>query len=257
MKLVRFRSNRKIRVGVLDGNEIVELKSSLFGNAIYGTQRFPVTRVSLLAPTIPSKIVAVGLNYKDHAKELDMPLPKEPLIFLKPPSSVIGHEQPIEYPRMVRRLDYEAELAVVVKKTAKNISERQARSYILGYTCCNDVTARDLQKRDVQWTRAKSFDTFSPLGPCIETDLDPLNVMIRLYKNGVLKQSSPTTNLIFSPYKLLSFISHIMVLLPGDVIATGTPKGVGPMRRGDCIEITIDGIGTLKNQVALSNKRRL
>jgi 2-keto-4-pentenoate hydratase/2-oxohepta-3-ene-1,7-dioic acid hydratase in catechol pathway len=251
MKLVRFRSNKKIIVGAVDGNEIVELKSSLFDKAVYGKRRFPLAKVSILPPTIPSKIVAVGLNYKDHAKELGMPLPQEPLIFLKPPSSAVGHGQPIYYPRTVKRLDYEAELALVVKKRAKNVRERRARSYILGYTCFNDVTARDLQKQDVQWTRAKSFDTFSPFGPCIETDIDPLNSMIRLYQNGVLKQSSHTNDLIFSPYKLLSFISHIMVLLPGDVIATGTPKGVGPMRCGDCIEIAIDGIGTLKNHVVV------
>jgi len=198
----------------------------------------------------PSKIICVGLNYRDHAKELGMKPPAEPVIFLKAPSSVVGHGDSIIYPKDIGRLDYEAELAFVIKKQAKRVKEKQAHKYILGYTCFNDVTARDLQKRDIQWTRAKSFDTFSPVGPHIETDIDPLGIGIRLYKNGILKQSSNTNNLLFSPHRLLSFISYIMRLLPGDIIATGTPKGVGSMQAGDVVEVVIDGIGSLRNKVA-------
>jgi len=199
----------------------------------------------------PSKIVCVGLNYKDHARELGMKLPKEPVIFIKPPSSIIGNGDYIIYPKGVKRLDYEAELAFVVKRKAKNIPIGKAAKYILGYTCFNDVTARDLQKRDIQWTRAKSFDTFAPMGPRIVADIDPMRLGIRLYKNGALKQASNTRNLIFSPYRLLSFISGIMLLLPGDIISTGTPKGVGPMNAGDVVEVVIDGIGTLQNKVRM------
>jgi len=199
----------------------------------------------------PSKIVCVGLNYKDHARELGMKLPKEPVIFIKPPSSIIGNGGYIIYPKGVKRLDYEAELAFVIKRKAKNIPIGKAAKYILGYTCFNDVTARDLQKRDIQWTRAKSFDTFAPMGPRIVADIDPMRLGIRLYKNGALKQASNTRNLIFSPYRLLSFISGIMLLLPGDIISTGTPKGVGPMNAGDVVEVVIDGIGTLQNKVRM------
>jgi 2-keto-4-pentenoate hydratase/2-oxohepta-3-ene-1,7-dioic acid hydratase in catechol pathway len=197
----------------------------------------------------PSKIVCVGLNYKEHAKELGMRLPKEPIIFLKPPTSLIGDSDSIVYPKGVRRLDYEAELAFVIKKHAKNVKENRADRYIAGYACFNDVNARDLQRRDIQWTRAKSFDTFSPVGPRITKDINPFGVGIRLYKNGVLKQASNTRDQIFSPYRLLNFISHIMLLMPGDIIATGTPKGVGPMHVGDVVEVVIDGIGTLRNKV--------
>jgi len=203
----------------------------------------------------PSKIICVGLNYKDHARELGMKISAEPIIFLKAPSSVVGHGDSIIYPKGIGRLDYEAELAFVVKKRAKGVKEKQAHKYILGYTCFNDVTARDLQKRDIQWTRAKSFDTFSPVGPHIETDIDPLGIGIRLYKNGLLKQSSNTNNLLFSPCRLLSFISYVMHLLPGDIIATGTPKGVGSMQVGDVVEVVIDGIGSLRNKVEKDDSR--
>jgi len=197
----------------------------------------------------PSKIICVGLNYKDHAGELGMRLPKEPIIFLKPPTSIIGHNDQITYPAGVKRLDYEAELAFVVGRKVKAASPKEAERCIAGYTCFNDVTARDLQRRDIQWTRAKSFDTFAPAGPRIVKGIDPSRLGVRLYKNGVLKQASNTKNLIFSPFKLLSFISGIMTLLPGDIVATGTPAGVGPMNRGDVVEVAIDGIGVLRNRV--------
>ncbi len=193
-----------------------------------------------IGPVKPTKIICVGTNYRDHAKELDMKIPEEPLIFLKPPSSLIYDSQEIIYPHGVERLDYEAELAVVIGDVP---------GHILGYTCLNDVTARDLQKKDGQWTRSKSFDTFCPVGPVIETDIDPADIKVESYLNGVLKQSSSTRNLIFGVPALLSFISGIMTLMPGDIISTGTPYGVGPMQPGDEIEVRIEGIGSLKNKV--------
>jgi 2-keto-4-pentenoate hydratase/2-oxohepta-3-ene-1,7-dioic acid hydratase in catechol pathway len=191
----------------------------------------------------------VGLNYKAHAAELKMSLPEEPLIFLKPSTAVIGPEGHIIYPPSSRWVDYEAELGVVIGKTACRISKGDARHYVLGYTCFDDVTARDQQPPDGQWTRSKSYDSFAPLGPWIETELDPDNVSVCSYLNGQLKQNSNTNDLIFPVMELVSFISHIMTLLPGDIIATGTPGGVGPMLPGDTIEIKIGGIGILKNYV--------
>ena len=202
----------------------------------------------------PTKIVCVGLNYREHAGELKLKVPKEPVIFLKPPSSVIYDKDDIVYPPKVKRLDFEAELAVVIKKKARNIKLEDAPGYILGYACLNDVTARDLQKKDGQWTRSKSFDTFCPIGPVIETDLDPFDIKIESRLNGVLKQSSSSADLIFSVYELVVYISGIMTLLPGDIISTGTPPGVGPMRPRDVIEVRISGIGALKNKVAASEK---
>jgi 2-keto-4-pentenoate hydratase/2-oxohepta-3-ene-1,7-dioic acid hydratase in catechol pathway len=198
----------------------------------------------------PSKIVCVGLNYIDHADELKMAIPKEPIIFLKPPTSVIGDGEAIVYPeRMTKNLHYEAELAIVIKDKARNISPDEAAQYILGYTCANDVTARDLQNIDGQWTRAKSFDTFCPIGPTAVKDVDPAGLDIKLYLNGAVKQSSNTSRMIFKPLRLVSFISQVMTLLPGDVILTGTPPGVGPMRKGDTVVVEIEGIGRLTNKV--------
>ncbi|MCF7871173.1 MAG: fumarylacetoacetate hydrolase family protein, partial [Candidatus Omnitrophica bacterium] len=176
-------------------------------------------------------------------------IPSEPVIFLKPLSALIKSGDKIIYPDQVKRLDYEAELAVVVKKAGKNISEKEAKDYILGYSCLNDVTARDLQKKDGQWARAKSFDTFCPLGPCIETELNPDGIKIQSYLNGNLKQDSNTSNFIFPVDFLVSFVSRIMTLKPGDIISTGTPAGIGPMQKGDSVKIAIEGIGSLENQV--------
>jgi len=178
-----------------------------------------------------------------------MPFPKEPLIFLKPPTSLIGHNDTIVYPSSVSQLDYEAELAIVIKKQGKNIKFKDVPEYILGYTCLNDVTARDLQRKDVQWTRAKSFDTFCPAGPWLETKIEPDRLNIRSYLNGRLKQNSNTREFIFSSNKLVSFISRIMTLYPGDIISTGTPSGIGPMKKGDKIEVEIEGIARLTNYI--------
>jgi 2-keto-4-pentenoate hydratase/2-oxohepta-3-ene-1,7-dioic acid hydratase in catechol pathway len=198
---------------------------------------------------LPSKIVAMGLNYRHHAEEVHLPLPEVPLIFLKPPTSVIGPEENIIYPPSTTRVDYECELAIIIKKRAWQVSREEALEYVLGYTCLNDVSARDHQKQDGQWTRAKGFDTFSPIGPWIETGLDPGKVTVGTYLNGELKQHSRTSDMIFDVPEQISFISHVMTLLPGDVIATGTPSGIGPMKPGDIVEIKISSIGTLRNYV--------
>lgn len=197
----------------------------------------------------PSKIIAVGLNYVDHAKELKMEIPSEPILFVKPPTSVIYHKDAIIYPPQTNELHYEAELAVVIKDKIKNIKPEEAEKHILGYTCGNDVTARDLQRKDGQWTRSKSFDTFCPLGPDIVSGIDPDNLAIKLYLNGELKQASNTSNMIFKVNQLVSFISNIMTLEPQDVILTGTPPGVGPMQAGDTVEVEIEGIGKLTNKI--------
>ena len=245
MKYIRcvYRSN--VYSGVLENDKVI-LKTSNFK-----TETAKVNDVVLLAPVEPSKIVSVGLNYRSHAEELGMAIPEEPIIFLKPPTSVIGSKEAIIYPKNVKRVDYEAELAVVIKKTARDISKNDAASYIAGYTCFNDVTARDLQKKDGQWTRAKSFDTFAPIGPWIETELDPTDLRLRTYLNGKIKQDSRTSEFIFDIPHLIEFISGIMTLLPGDVITTGTPPNVGPMCPGDEVIIEIEGIGKLENHVVL------
>ena len=206
--------------------------------------------VELLAPCCPSKIVCVGLNYVEHAKELKMKLPDEPILFLKPPSAVISPGAEIVVPKSSERVDYEGELGVVIGKRCKAIASDEAKKYVLGYTCFNDVTARDLQQKDVQWTRAKSFDTFAPFGPWIAS-IDPANADIETRVNGEVKQSSNTSDLIFGVPKLIEFISQVMTLEPGDVIATGTPPGVGRLEKGDMVEVEIKGIGVLKNRVAL------
>jgi 2-keto-4-pentenoate hydratase/2-oxohepta-3-ene-1,7-dioic acid hydratase in catechol pathway len=203
-----------------------------------------------LPPVNPSKIIAVGLNYLDHSKEFGQPVPDEPLIFLKPPSAIIGHLDSIIYPMEARRVDYEAELAVVVGKKIRNADINEARDGILGYTCANDVTERFFQKKDGQWTRAKGFDTFAPIGPWIAADIEPEDgLSIKSYLNGSIRQSSTTSEMIFSPAQILSFVSKVMTLNPGDVILTGTPSGVGELRPGDTVEIEIEGIGILKNPV--------
>lgn len=197
----------------------------------------------------PSKIICVGLNYRDHAKELGMPIPEYPIIFLKPPSALIYHNDPIIYPPQTKELHYEAELAIVIKDRVRNVKKKEALKHVLGFTCGNDVTARDLQRMDGQWIRAKSFDSFCPVGPKIVKDIDPDNLNIKLYLNRELKQSSNTSNMIFKADHLVSFISQIMTLEPEDVILTGTPPGVGEMQLGDVVEVEVEGIGKLTNKV--------
>ena len=212
---------------------------------------WPLKAVRFLPPVNPGKIVGVGRNYRDHAAELNNPVPVEPLIFLKPPSSVIGPEEPILLPAISKRVDHEGELAVIIGRTCSQLSDRDAiEPYVLGYTCLNDVTARDLQKADVQFTRGKSFDTFCPLGPVIETTLDLAHTRVETYVNGTRRQSGALSEMIFPVDVIIRWISRVMTLLPGDVIATGTPAGVGPLVPGDIVEIAVSGVGTLRNSVA-------
>ena len=249
MKIVRYQDGPKIKWGVVEEDLIREMDGDPFGHFHLSPRGKKPEEVKWASPCLPSKIIALGLNYRDHAEEVKMVLPKEPLIFIKPSTSVIGPGEAIIYPKMSKRVDYEAELAVVIGKVAKKVSEERAADYILGYTCLNDVTARDLQPKDGQWTMAKGFDTFAPIGPWIVTDIDPHHLDVSSYLNGERRQHSNTKNLIFGPHQLVSFISRVMTLLPGDVIATGTPSGIGPMAIGDKIDVVIEGIGTLSNQV--------
>lgn len=243
MRLARFEADGEMYMGRLDGDVLRHIGGKKL------PRDFSLNEVRLLSPSIPSKVVAIGLNYRDHAEELNMPLPEEPLLFMKPSSSVIGPGETIYLPSQSQRIDFEAELAVVIGRTAFNVRSQEAGEYILGYTCLNDVTARDLQSKDGQWTRAKGFDTFCPLGPWIETEIDPSDLAIELYLNGERKQSSRTSNLIFDPCRLVEFVSSVMTLFPGDVIATGTSSGIGPMKSGDVVEVRIEGIGSLENKV--------
>ena len=206
----------------------------------------------LLAPVIPTKVIAVGRNYVDHANELDNPIPEEPLLFLKPPTSVIGPLQAIRLPVESDNVQHEAELAVVIGKVARDVKIEDAGGYIMGYTAANDVTARDLQRSDGQWARAKGYDTFCPLGPAIDTDLDPLEgLQVTCRVNGDLRQSGSTADMIFGVSEIISYASRVMTLLPGDVILTGTPSGVGPIKAGDKVEVEIEGIGVLMNTVVV------
>ena len=214
------------------------------------TERFPLEDSKLLPLVSPSKVVCVGLNYKGHAAELGMPLPEEPMFFLKPPSSIINTGQPIFLPPQSTRVDHEAELAIIIGREARFLTPRQVPDFIFGYTCANDVTARDLQKSDGMFGRCKGFDTFLPIGPWLETHVeDPSDLSIKLYKNDKLIQQGHTSDMLFNPFELVADISHVMTLLPGDVILTGTPHGIGPINDGDEVQVEIDGIGTLINPV--------
>lgn len=263
MIIVRFSTGSRVKYGVLEGKTVLG-----FRGAPYALRRgrgagfqpdntaYRLNEVKLLAPCLPSKIVAVGFNYQAHTQELSRATPPaEPLIFIKPSTSVIGPDDTIIIPKgSIGHVDYEGELAVVIGKKAKDVTEDKAKEYILGYTCANDVTERVYQRDDGQWTRAKGFDTFGPLGPCIVTDVSPDKLKIETYLNGAVCQSSFTSYMIFGIPKLVSFISQVMTLLPGDVISTGTPAGIGRMNPGDVVEVKIEKIGTLRNFVVASDK---
>ncbi len=251
MKHIRYEDkNQNEKYGILEGDIVTEIDWDLFGDYMPTDITHDISSVKFLPPCTPTKIVCVGLNYKDHAKEMNSELPEDPRIFIKPNTAIIGHEDTIIYPdHMSARVDYEGELAVVMGKRAKRVNEDEALDYVFGYTCLNDITARDLTAKDIQYTRGKGFDTFAPFGPYIETELDPSNLHIATYLNEEIKQSSSTSMLIFSVPKLISFISNVMTLLPGDVISTGTPSGIGPMKKGDTVEVHIEGIGILRNYI--------
>jgi len=256
LRIVRFVTRGKVKYGVLAENVVRGFQGSPFahfkcpGNSVtLDGNTCKLEEVKLLAPCLPSKIVCLGLNYRRHAEEAKLPIPSVPLIFLKPSTAVIGPDDSIILPHLWRRVDYESELGVVIGRKAKDVTEDKAKEYVIGYTCFNDVSERYVQSEDGQWTRAKGYDIFAPIGPCIETEVDPDNLKLETYLNGELRQSACTSDLLFGVSRLISFISSVMTLLPGDVIATGTPSGIGCVKPGDVVEVRIEKIGTLRNFV--------
>ena len=251
MRYVCFQVGDKVSYGWAETKAGIEVVTELAGA---GPEQFmetgnsyPLAEVRLLAPAQPSKVICVGLNYQDHAAELGMAIPTEPLLFLKPPSCIIGPGETVQMPTLSADVQYEAELAIVISRVAKEVSPEDAAKYIWGYTCFNDVTARDLQARDGQWTRAKGFDTFGPLGPWIESEFDPEDVEVSCYLNEQRVQHSWTSEFIFTVPEILAQVTAVMTLYPGDVISTGTPAGVGPVADGDVVSVEISGIGRLTN----------
>ncbi len=250
MKFLRCLIDGKDYYGMLEGDSVKCLSNDFLHGNYNVIKEVSINEVKILPPVLPSKIIGIGLNYNDHIQEMKDEKPSVPKMFIKPSSTIIGPNEPIIYPKhMSRRVDYEGELCVVIGKTCKNIEPNQAKDYIFGYTIINDVTARDLQSIDGQWTRAKGFDTFAPIGPYIETQIDPMNLRITTKLNGEIKQDSTTAHMIFDVFELVSFISKIMTLYSGDLIASGTPSGVGPVSVGDVVEIEIENIGKLINPV--------
>ncbi|MBT2499637.1 fumarylacetoacetate hydrolase family protein [Agromyces sp. ISL-38] len=253
MKLARFSHGDSIAFGVVDEeeHELVVLKADpMFAGFETTGERVRLADVKLLAPVIPrSKIVAVGRNYRDHAAEMGGDAPSEPLLFLKPNTSVIGPDDTIALPRQSKQVEHEGELAVVIGRIAKNVAEEDADAFIFGYTIANDVTARDLQRSDGQWARAKGFDTFCPLGPVIDTEIDLEHGTIETSVNGERRQEGRLADMVHSIPAIVAYASSVFTLLPGDVILTGTPAGVGPIVSGDVVEITVSGLGTLSNPV--------
>jgi 2-keto-4-pentenoate hydratase/2-oxohepta-3-ene-1,7-dioic acid hydratase in catechol pathway len=254
MQICRFTTAETStpRFGMLKDNLVLPFaEGEPLGNLASARTVTPISieKVNFVAPLTPSKIVCVGRNYVEHAAELGNKMPDEPLLFLKAPSAVIGNGDCIELPSQSQQVEHEGELGVVIGRKARNITESEALDYVLGYTCVNDVTARDLQRKDVQFTRGKSFDTFCPVGPCIVSGLNPLDLLVTTRLNGTIKQKGHTADMAFSVPFLIHYISHIMTLLPGDLIATGTPAGVSAMKDGDIVEVEIEEIGMLRNPV--------
>jgi 2-keto-4-pentenoate hydratase/2-oxohepta-3-ene-1,7-dioic acid hydratase in catechol pathway len=262
MKLCRFQpqiiplekvgasAHPDILQGVISGDTVREVSGEIFGKWTVTNRSWPLKDVKLLTPVAPSKIVCLGKNYVDHAAEFDGLTPKAPLIFLKPPSSLLAPDDAIVLPPNVKRIDYEGELAVILGKECAHLrDDDDVRPYIAGYTCLNDVSVRDYQAFDIQWTRAKAFDTFCPLGPVLETEFDVASGTIETLLNGARKQYSPLAAMVFPVDVIIRFVSRVMTLVPGDVIATGTPAGVGPIKAGDVVEVVIAGIGGLRNPV--------
>jgi 2-keto-4-pentenoate hydratase/2-oxohepta-3-ene-1,7-dioic acid hydratase in catechol pathway len=256
MRFVRYQTKTETpRFGWLFDDRIGLVEGSPFGEFRRLEADLSLEAVHLLAPLTPSKIICVGRNYAAHAREHDAEIPEVPLLFLKPPSSVIGPGETIILPPQSQQVEHEAELAVVIGKRGRWISPDEVSKYILGYTPANDVTARDLQRSDGQWTRSKGFDTFCPLGPWIETEFDPTDVVVACHVNGEMRQMASTRDMVFRIPQLVAFASSVMTLEPGDVLLTGTPAGVGPLNSGDVVEVTIDGLGTLRNPVMAQSNR--
>lgn len=249
MRLVRFRFGDRIATGVVERGAVRALAGTFFENPLPSGEEVPLDDVRLLAPVLPSKVVCLGKNYAAHAAEFGGEVPEEPLVFLKPSTSVSGPGDPIPLLPISNRVDYEGELAVVIGRIARSVRAEEAFRYILGYTCGNDVTLRDLQKKDDQWARAKGFDGSCPLGPWVETELDPIDVHLETRVNGEVRQSASTSDMVFGVATIIEFITEFMTLLPGDVIMTGTPEGVGKLELGDKVEVEVDGIGALMNPV--------
>jgi len=250
MKIVRIKAGDDITYGVADAEGVLVYRGSPFVAWEPTETVVPWASAQLLAPILPSKVVAVGRNYEDHAAERDAEVPDEPLIFLKPATSVIGPEANVVHPAMSHDVQHEAELAAVIGKVARHVKAEDASAYIVGYTAANDVTARDLQMKDGQWARAKGFDTFCPLGPAIETELDPLEKLAVICRvNGDVRQAGFTSDMVFGVAEILEYVTAVMTLLPGDVILTGTPSGISRVEPGDVMEVEVDGIGVLQNRV--------
>ena len=246
---VRFEHGGISQYGLLQGNRVFAVIGDIFGEHEQTSVSLSMDEITLLVPCLPGKIVCAGLNYRKHAAEMSLPIPVEPTIFIKPPSTLLAHGGEIVYWPETSRLDFEGELALVMGSNCHRVAQSEALDYVFGYAIANDVTARDLQHKDGQWTRGKSFDTFLPLGPVIATGMDATDLRLETHLNGELRQNGRTSDMIFSPAQLVSFISHVMTLKPGDVILTGTPCGIGPMQIGDKVEVCIEGLGRLSNTV--------
>jgi 2-keto-4-pentenoate hydratase/2-oxohepta-3-ene-1,7-dioic acid hydratase in catechol pathway len=262
VRIARFAKGDGVSYGVVEGEQggltIAELHGHPFGVDPGGVRlsgyRYPLAEVRLLAPVLPSKVVAVGRNYASHVREMDRDAQGEPVLFLKPSTSVTGPGEAITYPvKLTERVDFEGELAVIIGRLCRGVPPERAEEVIFGYTCANDVTARDLQARDGQWTRAKGFDTFCPLGPWIETGTNPADLGLVTTVNGAVRQRARTSELLWDVPALVAYVSQVMTLLPGDVLLTGTPAGVGPLTDGDEVSVTIESIGTLTNRVAIGD----
>jgi 2-keto-4-pentenoate hydratase/2-oxohepta-3-ene-1,7-dioic acid hydratase in catechol pathway len=259
VRIARFAKGDGVAYGVVEGEAaqtIAELYGHPFGIDPSGVrltgQRYPMAEVRLLAPVLPSKVLAVGKNYAEHVREMGSEVPAEPVLFLKPSTSVTGPNDRIAYPvKLTDRVDYEGELAVIIGRLCRDVPKERAYDVVFGYTCANDVTARDLQLKDGQWTRAKGFDTFCPLGPWMETATDPSDLGITTRVNGEVRQHARTRELLWDVPSLIEYISSVMTLLPGDVLLTGTPEGVGPLTDGDEVSVTVESIGTLTNKVVI------
>ena len=250
MKIVRYQTNDEtVKYGWMLEDKIGEIQGDIFGEYRRREAKIPITEVKLSAPCMPSKILCVGRNYVEHAKELGNEVPKVPLIFMKPPSSIIANDEHIILPPQSNQVEHEAELVVVIGKRGRNITPEAAKEYIFGYTIGNDVTARDLQKTDGQWTRAKGFDTFCSFGPWIDTEFDASDAVVTCRVNGQMRQMASTRDMVFNVSTLIAYISSIMTLEPGDIMFTGTPAGVGELKNGDVVDVEIEGLGKLSNRI--------